>query len=190
LTDEQLVGQYLKGDEGALEILIRRYFKRVFGFLARFVGNNKEAEDLTQETFLKAWKGLKKFDQTKNFSVWLFRIARNAGIDHLRRKKMLVFSDLDNEKDEERFVDKIPDDGESLFEKAEKDDLAKEISGYLSKLSENNRSVVLLRYNQQMSFSQIADLLEETLDTVKSRHRRALIYLKRYIGASAPKKSR
>jgi len=181
-SDEQLVGEYLNGKEETLEILIGRYFKRVFSFLARYIGNAKEAEDLTQEVFLKVWRSLKRFDQKKSFRAWLWRIVRNTGVDYLRRKKLLVFSALANEDDREALADRIADTTESIIEKIDKQELTKEVAGYLMKISERNRAVLLLRYNQQMTFQEIADSLEESVDTVKSRHRRALIYLKRMMG--------
>lgn len=181
-SDEQLVGEYLKGKEEALKILIERYFKRVYNFLVRFVGHAKEAEDLTQEVFLKIWKNLKRFDQQKSFKVWLWRIVRNTGVDYLRRKKLLVFSALGNEDDQgEALAERIPDTAESIVEKIDKQELAKEVARYLMKISEQSRAVLLLHYNQQMTFQEIADSLEESVDTVKSRHRRALIALKKVI---------
>ena len=186
LSDEQLAAVYLAGKEEALEILIKRYFKRVYNFLVRFVGNAKEAEDLTQEVFLKIWGNLKKFDQRKSFKVWLWRIVRNTGIDHLRRKKIIVFSELANGEDSESFSEKIADESESIIAKIAKRELAETINDHLAKLSEQNRAVLLLRYNQQMTFQEIADLLKEPMDTVKSRHRRELLYLKRMMNGKIP----
>jgi RNA polymerase sigma-70 factor (ECF subfamily) len=190
IADEQLVRLYLEGDEEALIILIERYFKRVYNFAARFIGNAKEAEDLTQEIFLKVWRNLKKFNpqrsrfailrgaQQKSFRIWLFSIARNVCIDYLRRRKILVFSALENEEDGAQFSDKIVDNSESIIEKIGRQESEKEVKKYLAMLSEPSRTVLILYYNQQMTFREIADLLGESTDTVKSRHRRALIRLR------------
>ncbi len=178
-SDEKLVERYLGGDLESFNFLIERYLKRVYNFIARYVGNAKEAEDLTQEAFLKIWRNLKKFDQKKSFRVWLWRIVRNTGVDYLRRKKAIVFSALESDEEEERFSDKIVDAESSIIEKLNKEDLTKEVEKYLGKLSEQGKAVILLHYNQQMTFQEIADLLKEGVDTVKSRHRRSLIYLKK-----------
>lgn len=178
LSDEKLVSTYLAGDEKSLEFLIRRHFKAVYNFTAKFIGDRKEAEDLTQEIFLKIWKNLKKFDQTKNFRVWLFRIARNACVDHLRRKKAIVFSALDESR-ENNLADNLPDPGESIIERISRREFEEEINKALKNISEAGRTVLLLYYGQQMTFQEVADLLGEPMDTVKSRHRRALIALRK-----------
>ncbi len=178
-SDEQLIKQYLSGDSKSFNFLIERYLKRVYNFTVRYIGNAKEAEDLTQEIFLKVWRGLKRFDQKKSFRAWLWRIVRNTCVDYLRRKKMLVFSALENEDDQDPLAERIADTTESIVEKIDRQELAKEVEEYLMKLSEQSRAVLLLHYNQQMTFQEIADSLGESVDTVKSRHQRALIALKR-----------
>lgn len=180
-SDEQLVASYLEGDGNALNFLVERYLRRIYNFAAKYIGNAKEAEDLTQEIFLKAWKSLKKFDSQRSFKTWLFSIARNVCIDYLRRKKIVTFSALENNNDGGNFSDKIVDESISIVEKITKRELGREMSKYLLELSEANRTVLILHYNQQLAFREIAELLDESLDTVKSRHRRALQYLRRLI---------
>jgi len=180
-SDEQLVTTYLQGDREALNFLIERYLRRIYNFVAKYIGNAKEAEDLTQEIFLKAWKNLKKFDSQKSFKIWLFSITRNVCIDYFRRKKIVTFSALDNDDENENFSDKIIDESTSIVEKITKQELEKEMGRYLLKLSEVNRTVLILHYNQQLNFREIAEFSGESLDTVKSRHRRALQYLRRFI---------
>lgn len=180
-SDEKLVKRYLGGDQAALDFLIERYLKHVYNFVAKFIGNAKEAEDLTQDIFFRAWRNLKKFDAKKSFRIWLFTIARNRSVDYLRKKKMLVFSELDKEDEETPYSETIIDQDESIVDQINKAELAKEVKNYLARLSESNRAVLLLRYNQQMTFQEIAELLGESVDTIKSRHRRALGYLKKAI---------
>jgi len=179
--DEQLVLSYLQGDNEALNFLIERYLRQVYNFSAKYIGSAKEAEDLTQEIFLRVWKNLKKFDSQKSFKTWLFSITRNVCIDYLRRKKTVTFSTLEGDDDKESFSDKIVDESFSIVEKITRQELEKEMGRYLSRLSEANRAVLILHYNQQLAFREIAELSGESLDTVKSRHRRALIYLRRLI---------
>ena len=92
IEDKILIQQYLKGDEKSLEILIARYLKPIYSFVYKNVGNPSEAEDITQEVFIKIWKNIKKFDQNKNFKPWIFQIAKNTSIDFLRKKKSIPFS--------------------------------------------------------------------------------------------------
>jgi RNA polymerase sigma-70 factor (ECF subfamily) len=88
IHDEKLVEAYLKGDKRALEILIKRYLKAIYNFAYKYVGK-EEAEDVTQEVFLKMWRNLKKFKKEKNFQSWLWTIARNTCFDFLRKKKKI-----------------------------------------------------------------------------------------------------
>ncbi|MBI4159946.1 sigma-70 family RNA polymerase sigma factor [Candidatus Wolfebacteria bacterium] len=73
--------------EVSLELLIRRYLKPIYGFTYRYVGAGQDTEDVTQETFVKVWRNLKKFDQNKSFKTWIFSIAKNTAIDFLKKKK-------------------------------------------------------------------------------------------------------
>jgi RNA polymerase sigma-70 factor (ECF subfamily) len=92
LGDLKLIKQYLAGDEKSLDVLVKRYLKIIYGYSYRNVGNSADAEDITQETFLKVWKNIKKFDQSKSFKSWIFTIAKNTSIDYLRKKKSVPFS--------------------------------------------------------------------------------------------------
>ena len=92
LADKKLIQQYLKGDEKSLEILVVKYLKLIYSFVYKNVGNPAEAEDITQEVFIKVWKNMKKFDQNKSFRPWIFQIAKNTSIDFLRKK--LLHSNL------------------------------------------------------------------------------------------------
>ena len=93
-SDEQLVARYLRGDEKSLEFLIQQYLKPIYSFVYKYVGNPQEAEDITQEVFVRMWKYIKKFDQRKKFKTWIFSIAKNAAIDFLRKKKPYPFQNL------------------------------------------------------------------------------------------------
>ena len=183
LSDEKLVGEYLASRAGALEMLVGRYFKYVYNFLIKQVGDVREAQDLTQETFLRVWKNLKKFDQNRSFKVWLFRIARNAAIDYLRKKKILTVASLESEADDGSFLDNIPDPNGSIFTKIEQQEMEKETFEMLKAMPEIYRTVIVLYYNEGLNFREIGELLDEPLDTVKSRHRRALILLKKSLNS-------
>jgi len=80
-TDQQLIESYFDGDEAALAVLVNRYLKPVYNFAFRLTGNQADAEDVSQETFLKAWKNIKKFRADENFKAWILKIARNTAYD-------------------------------------------------------------------------------------------------------------
>ena len=179
LEDKNLIQQYLKGDEKSLELLIAKYLKIIYSFIYKNVGSQADAEDITQEVFLKIWKNIKKFDQKKSFKPWIFQIAKNSSIDFLRKKKSIPFSKFENEKGQNLLVDNIAATPMNLIEKLSD---KKVLSGAMKNLSENEQKIINLRHNDGMSFKEIADVLGESINTIKSRYRRTLAVIKRNIG--------
>jgi len=179
-TDEQLVANYLKGNEKALEILIKRYLKPIYNFVYRYIGS-EEAEDVTQEVFLKIWRNLKKFKQNKKFKTWIFSIAKNTAIDFLKKKKIIPFSEFEKESKENTLIETVPDSFSLPNEFLEKAELAEEINSVLEKLPLSYRMVLFLYYTEHFNFREIAEILGESINTVKSRHRRALLMLKKML---------
>lgn len=180
-SDKQLITDYLKGDEKALEVLIKRYLKPIYSFTFRFIGNSHEAEDITQEVFVKVWRNLKKFDSQKSFKTWIFSIAKNLSIDWLRKKKALPFSNFENEEGKNTFVEKFTDSTslpDKIFERA---GIAQMLNTAIGQLSLKYRMILFLRYNDHFSFREIAEVSGESINTIKSRHRRALIQLKKLL---------
>ncbi len=182
VSDEKLIAGYLKGDEKSLEILIKRWLKPIYSFVFRYLGNSQEAEDITQEVFIKVWRNLKRFDprriptnrdlrgrRNKKFKTWLFTIAKNASIDRLRKKKVVSFPE----------VDYLADPALSVREIFEKREMAIMLNLAMEKLSSKYRQILSLRYKENFAFQEIADFLGKPLNTVKSRHRRAIIKLKK-----------
>ena len=180
-SDEQLLADYLKGDEKSLEILIQRYLKPIYSFVYRYVGSGQEAEDITQEVFIKTWRNLRKFDRSRSFKTWIFSIAKNTAIDFLRAKKEVIFSELDAPDGENTFADTIIDSSPLPPELIEREDIKQALAEAMEKISPSYRPVLYLRYNDHFTFREIAEILEEPLDTIKSRHRRALIMLKKLL---------
>ena len=176
--DELLINKYLKGDRKALEVLIQKYLKPIYGFVFRYVNSRQEAEDLTQKTFIQMWRHLKKFDKKKKFSTWLFSIAKNSAIDFLRKKRPILFSELQNSRNEqnidETLIDPAPLPDYLLSQKHTTD----QINSAINKLPLNYQIVLTLYYHDQLNFREIAEALEESINTIQSRHRRALVLLK------------
>jgi RNA polymerase sigma-70 factor (ECF subfamily) len=141
------------------------------------VSDRETAEDLTQEIFVKVWKNLKRFDQNKNFKTWLFAIAKNTTFDWLKKKKELPFSCF---ADEERnnILENIADEEILPDEILARNNLAEELENSLQKLPPLYRAVLLLHYRENFSLHEIAEILNEPYNTIKSRHQRGLGKLK------------
>lgn len=177
-TDEELVVDHLSGDSNAFALLVQRHLKGVYSFAARSI--HDEAEDIVQDTFLKVWKNLKKYKpRNAKFKTWLMRITRNTVIDYLRKKKSFVFSDFDGHADIN--ISNISDSEDLPDEIVARAHDALHIETLLKKLSPEYREVLLLRYMNQMTFGEIGEILDESINTVKSRHHRGLIKLRQYI---------
>ncbi len=181
IGDEILIRKYLAGDEQSLELLIGQYLKPIYSFVSRYVGNSQEAEDITQEVFVRVWRNLKKFDQNKSFKTWIFSIAKNASLDFLKKKKAIPFSEFDTEEGGNRITDTLADPSPLPLELLEKAGMAKILNVAMEKLSPKYRMVLFLRYNDHFNFREIAESLGESLNTITSRHRRALIVLRNLI---------
>ncbi len=177
-SDRQLISEYLKGDEKSLEVLIKRYLKQIYGFAYKYVKDSQNAEDITQEVFVKAWKNIRKFNRQKDFKPWIYAIARNASLDFLKKKKPVLFSDLENSKD---FADNIRDKSLLQDKLSEQTDLNKVLMSEMDKLSVKYRLVLSMYYKDCFNFREISKILGESINTVKSRHRRGLILLRQFV---------
>ncbi|MFA4936819.1 MAG: sigma-70 family RNA polymerase sigma factor [Patescibacteria group bacterium] len=178
-SDIQLITNYLKKDDKSLEILVNRYLKPIYGFVYRFTNNLQDTDDITQEVFVKIWKNLKKFDQTKNFKTWLFTIAKNTAIDWLRRHQDILFSELIKTEDGESLEDNIIDDAPLPSEIFEHQHLAQELNSAVHKLPAIYQTVLSLYYQEGFTFQEISEILEKSVNTVKSRHWRAIKALRK-----------
>ncbi len=161
------------GDGSAFGPLIRPYRRQLFSYLFKLSGDRIQSEDLFQETLIKTWRGIKNYSERQKFSSWLFTIAHNAAMDHLRiRKKERVFQ---SEAIEE--VLSREDPLGSLIEKETK----QMIDGAINILSDKQKNVLLLRLYGEMSFKEISDLTNEGVNTVLSHMHYAVKKLKKII---------
>lgn len=178
LTDIQLVANYLKkSDEQALEELVQRYLPLIYGFARQYTGSPDHAADIAQETFVKAWKNLRRFDQAQSFRTWIFTIAKRTAIDWLKKKKALPFSLLEGEQ-QESFAESLVDDARSLIDQLSQAEESRMLATAIAQLPGHYRSVITLHTDHDLTFAQIAVRLREPLNTIKSRYRRGLALLK------------
>lgn len=190
-NDVKLINECLKGNGESLGVLVKRYLKLIYGFVLRYVRNERDAEDLTQEIFVKAWRNLKQFDQKRNFQAWVFGIAKNTCIDFFRKEKALPFSEFsayggsafggENENGENFLANTLIDPSPLPDELSEKKNTKNILEATISQLSPKYRLVLNLYYNNNLTLREIAESLKEPLHTIKSRHRRALIQLKKLL---------
>lgn len=175
IEDQNLIQQYLKGDEKSLEILVEKYLKIIYGFIYKSVGDQAVAEDISQEVFIKVWKNLRKFDQKRNFKPWVFQIAKNTLIDFTRKKKSIPFSKFENEKGQNVLLDNMASKSANILDVLNNKRI---LATVLQKLDTKEQKLINLRHTQGMSFQEIADALGESINTIKSRYRRILKNIK------------
>lgn len=162
------------GDANAFETLVTAYEKTVYNLALRMVGNPQDAEDMTQEAFLKAYNSLDSFRGDSKFSVWLYRIVSNVCLDHLRKKnrRSTVSLSVEDDEGEEIQLD-IPDTALSPEAMLEQKLTREAVRRGLQSLDEDARQILLLREIQGMSYEEIAQALSLEAGTVKSRIFRA-----------------
>lgn len=178
--DKQLIADYLRGDAESLEVLIKKYLGSIYGFLYKYTGNAKDAEDLTQETFVKIWKNLKKYDAGKSFKGWAFTIAKNTALDYLKKQKAIPFAGFETEEGVNLLAEVMADRAALPPELLDQMSFSEMLSLAIAKLSPKYRAVVMLKL-EGMTFQEISGKLKESVNTVKSRHRRALVELRKTI---------
>jgi RNA polymerase sigma-70 factor (ECF subfamily) len=181
LEDARLVALYFTGDESALNILVARHLPAVYGFIYNYVKTAADAEDISQEVFVKVWKNLRKFNAQKNFRVWVIRIAKNTIIDFFRKQKALPFAAFDRANGENILAATLASSELSPLEKLNVKSLAQELQAAVSRLAPKYRAVIDLHHRQSLTFQEISEFLHESINTVKSRYRRALAVLKKIL---------
>jgi RNA polymerase sigma-70 factor (ECF subfamily) len=175
---DALIARCLAGDQTAWEEIVRRHWRKVFNLAYKFVGRHDEAEDLTQDIFLKIFKALHTFDQRANFQTWLISISRNLCIDHyrsVRKERETMARDVNAADLSPASHDRGP------YGQLEQSDLRHLIREALNGLAPALREAVMLRDLQEFSYQEIADRLQLPEGTVKSRINRGRLELARQI---------
>jgi RNA polymerase sigma-70 factor (ECF subfamily) len=161
LTDSEAIRSIRAGDKEAYKVVVERHMKRAYGIALTFVGNTQDALDVSQAAFIKAYRNLKRFDETRPFFPWFYSILRNVCLDHLKRASR---------------TREVPlEDVDSLGAKAEDHEMKRILWGAIEDLPLEQREAVNLRYFQGMSYKEIAETLDRPIGTVMS----SLYYAKR-----------
>ena len=176
LTDVEILAEVAAGDIDAYGKIVDRYRGRLYNFVFRFVGDRETAEDIVQETFLRAFRKREEYRAIANFSTWLFTIAGNLAKSELRRRKRWRLFSLHRDEESDTGLD-LPDESfrpDRMAESSMADGL---IQQAISSLPENYRQVILLRDVEGLSYQEISDVVRCPVGTVKSRVNRARLKL-------------
>ncbi len=183
MEEGELIARAKRGDPEAFEQLMLAHQNKVYSLCLRMVGNPEDAQDAAQEAFLNAWRALPSFKGDSSFSTWLYRLASNACIDHLRkRKRRSQVEDARSLEDEERPWEPADHQADPALQ-LERQEARRAVEEGLQSLSDPHRQVLVLRELQGLSYQEIGQALDLDPGTVKSRIARARLALKKILTA-------
>lgn len=172
LTDIELIAGAVKGREDGFEELVRRYQRPIVGYVFRMLGDYDSSLDVTQEVFIKVYNSLARYSSEYKFSTWLYRIAHNAAIDHMRRNSVNSQS-LETESEDGAYQLQLESSGPTPEQDHQRSEWRAEIDSVIKRLPGPYRELIVLRHSQDMSYDEIAEVTGLPLGTVKNRLFRA-----------------
>ncbi|MFM9423340.1 MAG: RNA polymerase sigma factor [Bacteroidota bacterium] len=180
LTERQLVASYTDGNHKAFEELLNRVQSKVFGKIQMVVRDYELAQDLFQDTICKAIQALKdgQYNEEGKFGAWMMRIAHNLCIDHFRNAKKMQFV---RGNDDYNPLDYVSDKAKNVEQLVAKREVSKEVRQLIALLPAEQKEIVMMRIVYDMSFKEIADQLNISINTALGRMRYALINLRKYM---------
>lgn len=180
ILDSVLVNNYINGHEKSLEILIIRHKQRIFSFILSKVSDREVAEDIFQDTFIKVINTLKRgaYNEEGKFLPWVMRISHNLIIDHFRRNKRLPKF---NNTDDFDIFDVLSDEMLSVENQIIKEQILSDVQKLVEELPEDQKEVLVMRMYKDMSFKEIAENTDVSINTALGRMRYALINLRKLI---------
>jgi RNA polymerase sigma-70 factor (ECF subfamily) len=192
LSDEQLVAAYLeRGDQGAFRTLVERHQDRIYGYLMGMVRDPNVANDLFQDTFLKAIDAMQdrrgSYTRQGRWVAWIMRIARNTTLDYLRTRKKWQDVEGTDDEDDRSFWDRLESDATPADEHLHREEQIEWLERSIEQLPPEQREVVLLRQDTDLTFREIAELTEVSINTALGRMRYALKNLRRMMQDSKKK---
>lgn len=183
LSDQQLIRLYLDGQESAIEILINRHKDKVFSYIMLLVKDEHVAQDIFQDAFIKVINTLKlgKYNEEGKFLPWVMRIAHNLGIDHFRRGKKMPSANAGMRDDEFDIFSTLKISDPNVEDSIIQDQILSDVKRLVDLLPEEQKQVVMMRYYQRMSFKEIAEQTDVSINTALGRMRYALINLRKIV---------
>ena len=176
-SEADLIAACLEGRAGAFDLLVERHRRTVYQLCYRFVANHEDASDLSQEVFLRAYRGLKSFRSQSSVKTWLYRIGVNVCLSRLATKRAET-----EPIDERQFADSL---AESASDALLKDERAARVRAAVATLPEKQRAVLVLRVYHEMSHQEIADIVGTTVGAVKANVFHALQNLRKRLGSDS-----
>ena len=179
ISEQEYIKRFVNGDNGAFDFLIRKWQGPIYQLAFRYVGNEHDAKDVCQNTFIRAYKNIKKLKDEASFSTWLYRIAVNLCKDELKKRKKKARVDLSLLESNESYSEHFANPGnkgieENIMEK----DIQEIVKRIVNSLSEEQKMVVILKEYQGLKFREVADVLKISENTAKSRMYYALNNIK------------
>ena len=181
ISDHDLIIKYLSGDHNSLEKLIHRHKQKVYSYILMVVKDNHLADDIFQDTFIKVINTLRTggYNEEGKFIQWVMRISHNLIIDHFRKSKRLPI--VDNNNDDYDIFSILRDFDKSIEEKMVTDQIHEDVRSLIELLPGEQKEVLMMRYYYQMSFKDIAEQNNISINTALGRMRYALINLRKII---------
>jgi RNA polymerase sigma-70 factor (ECF subfamily) len=172
ISDVELISRSIRGLDDSFEELVRRYQRPIAGYVFRLIGDYEASLDVTQEVFIKVYNSLERYRSDYKFSTWLYRIAHNAAIDHLRRNSVNSQS-IETESPDGTYQLQLESPLPSPEQNRERSEWRAEIAAVIRLLPPAYRELILLRHSQDLSYDEIAEVTGLPLGTVKNRLFRA-----------------
>lgn len=174
MTDDQLIEKFLSGDIQAFNTLVWKWEKNLYNFVLRYIGNREDAKDICQKTFIRVYRKVNKLRDTTKFSTWLYQIAVNICRDELKRRGRRDYVSLDEIVDRGNgllatAMDSQSDPVEHPEMLTDQRDLRELINRVLQSIPEEQRIVIIMKEYQGLKFTEIAEVLETSVNTTKSR---------------------
>jgi RNA polymerase sigma-70 factor (ECF subfamily) len=173
-NEAEIVARVLKGDRQAYALLVDEYKSPIYNLAYRMTGNLEDADDLTQETFIRAYQYLWRYDTSKKFFTWLYTLALNLIRNHFKKNK---YNKSSEELSANLLADKNPSPETELIE-------TQEISVYLLRLEDESRALLIMKFHQGLTFEEIAQITGKSISAVKMRIYRGLEKLKELLKES------
>ena len=181
-NDQELVKSYVGGNELAVQFLLEKHQSQIFHYILSKIKNRDLSNDIFQDTFIKVIRTLKSgnYNEEGKFLPWVMRIAHNLVIDHFRRESKVRFvSESSSSSDEFNVFSLIKDDGLNVEQQMSKNELEAQVANFIDYLPENQKDILVMRIYQDMSFKEIAELKDISINTALGRMRYAVMNIRK-----------